>query len=260
MIIKEVNCKSILNKSKLSADYCINPYTGCSHKCFYCYARFMKRFTNHQEDWGDFVDVKINAVDALKNDLRKIKSGSIFFGSVTDCYQPIEAKYQLTRKILEALPKNFEIYIQTKSALVQRDIDLIKKFRDAEVGFTITFSDDNDRKNFEPFASPVEERIQALREIKKAGIETTAFLGPMLPFISDKNIEQLFEKIKYANHIYADKLNIKSGNWEYIIKIIREKYPGLEKEYNHIFFDKGDYYDTLKQKIKQIRKNVKFCY
>ena len=92
MIIKEINCKTILNKSKLM-DYCINPYTGCQHKCSYCYARFMKKYTNHKEEWGDFVDVKINAVEALKNDLKKAKPGSVFISSVTDCYQPIEKKY-----------------------------------------------------------------------------------------------------------------------------------------------------------------------
>jgi len=260
MIIKEITCKSILNKSKLSTDYCINPYTGCSHKCNYCYARFMKRFTNHQEEWGDFVDVKINAVEALKNDLKTAKPGSIFFGSVTDCYQPIEAKYKITRTLIEALPKNFSIYIQTKSALVLRDLDLIKQFKGPEIGFTITFSDDNDRKNFEPSASPINERINALKEIKKAGIKTTVFIGPFLPFISDKNLEELFEQIKFADKIWVDRLNIKSGNWDHVYKTIKEKYPELAGKYNEIFFDNVDYYDKLKKRINQIRKNVSFIW
>src|SRR3972149_1452284 len=224
MIIKEVSCKSILNKSKLSTDYCINPYTGCQHGCAYCYAVFMKKWTNHEEKWGDFVDVKINAVETLKNDLKKSKPGSVFIGSVTDANQPIEKKYELTRKLLEALPKEFSPYILTKSRLVLRDLEIIKKFKNPEVGFTITFSDDSDRKNFEPFASSINDRIEALKKVKEAGIETSVFFGPVIPFISDKNLEEFFEKIKSADSVLVDRLNVKSGNWKFIEEILKEKH------------------------------------
>jgi len=264
MIVREVNCKSILNKSKLSTDYCINPYTGCQHKCFYCYARFMKKYTNHKENWGDFVDVKINAVDALKNDLKKAKPGSVFIGSVTDAYQPIEKKYEITRKILEALPNNFSPYILTKSALVLRDLDLIKRFRNPEVGLTITFSDDSDRKNFEPFASPINDRIEALKKIKETGIKTSVFFGPVIPFISDKNLEEFFEKINFADEIWVDKLNIKSGNWRLLEKVMKQKYLRLFEKIRYVIFDDDKYYSELKERIKGIckEKNIKirFCY
>ena len=263
MIIKEINCKTILNKSKLM-DYCINPYTGCQHKCSYCYARFMKKYTNHKEEWGDFVDVKINAVEALKNDLKKAKPGSVFISSVTDCYQPIEKKYEITRKILETLPKDFSIYILTKSKLVLRDLDLIKKFKNAEVGFTITFSDDSDRKNFEPFASSINDRIEALKKIKNAGIKASVFFGPVIPFISDKSLEEFLEKIKSADEIWIDRLNIKSGNWSLVEKILKERYPGIFEKIRNAVFDDEDYYLKLKENIKNIcRKKkikVRFCY
>lgn len=120
MKIKEIKAKSIIVKSNLpEGDFVINPYTGCSHGCLYCYARFMKRFTNHPEPWGEFVDVKINAPDLIPEDTDKYKDRSITIGSVTDPYLPLEAKYKLTRRILEKLiPLQPRLDIITKSDLV----------------------------------------------------------------------------------------------------------------------------------------------
>ena len=128
--IKTIQCKSVLTRSRLpEVDYCINPYVGCLHGCIYCYARFMKRFTGHTEKWGKFIDVKINAPEVLEKELsRSPEKGTVLLGSVTDAYQPIERKYKITRAILEILLKHhFPISILTKSDLVVRDIDLLKK-------------------------------------------------------------------------------------------------------------------------------------
>lgn len=126
--IKEKFCKSAISKCGFpGGGWCINPYVGCGHNCQYCYARFMKRFTNHLEEWGNFIDVKVNITEVLKKEINrpKFQKGRIYIGTVTDPYQPIEGKYQLTRKILEIL-KNYKnpISILTKSDLVLRDIDL----------------------------------------------------------------------------------------------------------------------------------------
>lgn len=127
--IKEVQAKGIIVKTNLpGADFVINPYTGCRHSCIYCYAEFMKKYTGHDEKWGTFIDVKINAPDLIESK-GKLAGEIIFLSSVTDPYQPIEAKYQLTRKILERLvEEDVKIDILTKSALVTRDIDILKEF------------------------------------------------------------------------------------------------------------------------------------
>ncbi|MBU1622838.1 MAG: radical SAM protein, partial [Nanoarchaeota archaeon] len=141
MIIREIQSKSIITKSELpESEYCLNPYIGCSHGCIYCYARFMKRFTGHSEPWGDFVDIKMNAPELARNSVKKIKKagGVVLIGSVTDAYQPIEKKYQLTRNVLiELLKEDIPISILTKSALVTRDIDLLSQFSCCSVGLTI---------------------------------------------------------------------------------------------------------------------------
>ncbi len=136
MEIKEIQSKSILTKSKLpDADYVVNPYTGCRFGCVYCYASFMSRYVGKDiNDWGEFVYVKINAPELLQKEIQKLKNKgkglSILFSSVTDPYQGVEAKYQVTRKCLQVLVDyGFEgkVSILTKSQLVTRDIDLLKK-------------------------------------------------------------------------------------------------------------------------------------
>jgi len=148
MLIKEINSRNIITKSNLPAsDYVINPYIGCSHRCIYCYARFMKRFTGHNERWGNFIDVKINAIDLIPSKTNKYIGKSVLLSSVTDPYMPIENKYKLTRGVLKKLiPLQPNICIQTKSNLVIRDIDILKKFKNCEAGLTITTLDDNLRK------------------------------------------------------------------------------------------------------------------
>jgi len=96
MRIKTIKCKNILIKSNLpGVDYCINPYIGCQHACIYCYARFIKRFTGHaDQEWGEFIDVKINAPKVLEKQLsKKPKKGAILLGSVCDAYQPLVQFY-----------------------------------------------------------------------------------------------------------------------------------------------------------------------
>ncbi|MBW3015557.1 radical SAM protein [Candidatus Woesearchaeota archaeon] len=182
MKIKEIQAKSIITKSNLpGADYVINPYIGCMHGCLYCYARFMKRFTNHKEPWGKFVDVKINAPELIK----PVK-GSILLSSVTDPYQPIERSYKLTRKILEKLIEfQPELNILTKSDLIVRDIDLLKQFNNLIVTISFSTLDENLRRQLEPLASSVIKRITALKKLKKAGLYTSLFISPIIPEITD---------------------------------------------------------------------------
>jgi DNA repair photolyase len=211
MIIKEVQAKNILSKSKIY-NWTINPYVGCEHGCVYCYAKFMKRFTGHTEPWGKFVDVKINAPELLEQEINTKKQDKIWISGVTDCYQPIEKKYELTKKCLEILQKNdWPVIIQTKSPLILRDIELLKKFKDIEVGFTITTGDNEIRKIFESRTFPIEERIEALDKLHKAGIKTFAMIAPLLP-----GAESLVTKLKgKVDHIIIDKMNYNYADWVY---------------------------------------------
>jgi len=226
LIVKEIQAKTILSVSKVYP-YVINPYTGCQHGCTYCYARFMKRVTRHREPWGEFVDVKINAPDLLQVEIsKKKKQGRIWVSGVCDPYQPLEAKYRLTRKCLEILAQNhWPVIIQTRSPLVLRDIDIIKDAQNFEVGFSVTTADDGIRRLFEPNASSINDRIKALDELHKAGIRTYAMIAPMLPG-AERLAELLNGKIDYS---LIDRMNYHYADWVY------RKY-GLEDKLTDDFF------------------------
>jgi DNA repair photolyase len=225
MIIKEVQPKTILSISKVYP-YVINPYTGCQHSCSYCYARYMKRFTGHQEPWGQFVDVKVNAADLLKLEITKKKPGRVWISGVCDPYQPLEAKYKLTRQCLEILAQNnWPVTVQTRSPLVLRDIDILKQGRDFEAGFSIPTADDHIRQLFEPGAPPIKERVRALDELHQAGIKTYAMIAPMLPG-AEGLAEILAGKV---DRVILDRMNYHYADWVY------RKY-GLEDKMTDDYF------------------------
>ena len=225
MIIKEIQSKTILSVSKVYP-YVINPYIGCQHACLYCYARFMKRFTGHREPWGQFVDVKINAPDLLKLEITKKKPGKVWVSGVCDPYQPLEAKYKITRECLKILARyNWSVVVQTRSPLVLRDLDILKTGKNFEVGFSIATADDNIRKLFEPDAPTIKDRVRVLGELHKAGIKTYAMIAPMLPGAEDL-AEILADKIDY---VIIDRMNYHHTDWVY------RKY-GLEDKMTDDFF------------------------
>jgi len=203
--VREIEAKSILNPSKIH-DYCVNPYTGCQVGCVYCYAAlFMRRYSGHSEPWGAFVDVKVNAPALLAKQIVKAKRGRIWFASVCDPYQPLEERYGLTRRSLEVLAgRDFPVEIQTKSARVRRDLDVIRRIPDVEVGFTIATGDETMARLFEPGASPVGERVEVLREFKAAGVSTFAFAGPLLPGNPEKLAALLAGA---ADRVLIDRMN-----------------------------------------------------
>jgi DNA repair photolyase len=211
MIIREVCAKSILSRSKVF-DYTINPYVGCQHGCTYCYARFMKRYTGHKEEWGDFVDVKVNAPSLLQFEIGKKKVGRVWISGTCDPYQPLEKKYELTRKCLEILSKHaWPVTVQTKSPLVHRDVELLRRISAVDVGFSIATGDEDIRKMFEPNLSSIRERIETLGKLHSAGIRTFAMIAPLLP-----KAEALAEHLKgNVDYVLIDKMNYHYADWAY---------------------------------------------
>lgn len=259
--IKETQASEIIIKSNLpDADFVINPYVGCMHRCFYCYARFMKRFTGHTEEWGEFIDVKINAADLIPKNTKKYNKKSIFLSSVTDPYLSVEKRYQLTRKILERLiPLQPKLGVQTKSDLVLRDIDLLKQFKTCEVGFTITAMNDSLRKETEPFASSIQDRIKALEKLKKAGISTYVFVGPILPFLTDW--KSIVQKTRHCSDFYMfENLNISGTIWNCVERWLKEKHPDLLDKYEKIYFSENSYWIDVEKEIKDFCKAQRIKY
>jgi len=227
MIIEEVHAKTILSKSKVF-DYTVNPYTGCEHACTYCYARFMKRFTGHKEAWGEFVDVKTNAPILLQHETKNKRVGKVWISGICDPYQPVEKRYELTKKCLEILlERRWPATIQTKSPLVFRDMELLRKFNEIEVGLTITTADENIREIFEPNSPSIEQRIEALQKLHSVGIKTFAMIAPLLPK-AEGLVAQLRGKVDY---VLIDKMNYHYAGWVY--KRYKLEYAMNSKFFTH---------------------------
>jgi radical SAM mobile pair protein B len=258
LLIKEIDVKGILTKSNLPvADYSVNPYVGCAHGCKYCYASFMKRFSNHPEPWGEFVDVKQWPV--IKKPQR-YAGKELFIGSVTDPYQPLEAKYQRTKRLLEEMQgSGCTISIATKSDLVVRDLDLIKTFPNARVSWSINTLDETFRQDMDCAVS-IERRIAAMKAFHDAGVRTTCFISPIFPYIT--NPREIIQRTKYqCNLVWLENLNLRGAYKGVIMAWIKEKHPALLSLYQAIY-DKKDrsYWSQLDGQMREFTKKGKLVY
>lgn len=246
--IKEIQVKSILSQSNLPiGDYSANPYTGCTFACKYCYACFMKRFSNHPEEWGEFIDVKY--WEPLKN-TQKYANKELFIGSVTDPYNPQERKYQRTRALLEELKDSgIKLSVATKSDLVLRDLDLIKSFKNPRVSFSINTLDEGFRKDMDR-AVPIKRRLEAMKTLYNEGITTTCFISPIFPQITD--VESIINEVQgYCHFIWLENLNLRGSYKSSIMEYIRTKYPHLLPLYQEIYTQgKMNYWQWLDSKLK----------
>ncbi|MFZ1933392.1 MAG: radical SAM protein [Thermoguttaceae bacterium] len=254
-VIRETACKTILNRSGLE-DYSLNCYTGCTHRCVYCYARFMQRFHPHEEAWGDFVDVKVNAAETLKRQLRRARPGSVFVSSACDGWQPIEAERRLTRRCCELLlERGFQLHVLTKSELILRDFDVFQSGA-VRVGITLTTLDERLRELWEPGAAGVEQRCRVIEEARRAGLETSVMFGPLLPFLSDSEAE-IDALLRRAGDlgvgtIWVDALNPRPRVWHAVADLLRAEFPELLPRYQKILFDRSsraEYLGELRARI-----------
>ena len=267
MKIKEIQIKSILIPSKLpGADWVINPYVGCSFGCKYCYAAFIGRWKHPGEEWGAFLDVKINAPEVLEKELLKLERkhnskdfGSIIFSSVTDPYIGAEAKYKITRKCLRVLTDfdyQGEIAILTKSPLATRDIDLFKKLNVA-VGLTVTTLEDKVVRFLEGDAPPASARIKALKTFNNAGVITYAFVGPLLPYFTARKekLEELFSQLEKVGvkEIWLEHINLSPKIKDRLFKYLEKEAPELIPKFQKA--DTQQYRNTLEKVIKKALKN-----
>lgn len=235
IVEKRIIAKDYLTKSNLpSSDYVINPYVGCPHACKYCYASFMKKFTGHKEEWGSFIDIK--ECDKPIN-IKKLGGKSVFMSSVTDCYNPFEKKYGITRKILEQLvDADCQITISTKSDLILRDIDLLKRFKNLKIAFSINTLDECFRADMD-HGSSIGERLQALKILYDEGIYTVLFMSPIFPYITD--CKEIINASKdFVCEYWFENLNLRGAYKQTILEYIEEKYPERLDKYRRIYMQK----------------------
>ena len=252
MRIAKIRAKNILARSKIgSGGYAINPYVGCPHGCIYCYAEFMRGVTGHEEAWGEFLDAKDFDTASLVKFAASHGGERVFMSSVTDCYNPYEARFGATRKVLEALvSSDTNLQILTKSSLVMRDIDLLQTMPNVRVGVSLSVIDESLRRMLEPRASPVAARIAAIKKLRAAGVKTYIFVAPIFP-----QITPVFDIIsRYgdaADEIWFDRLNLYPNFRDKILAFIGRNFPALLPFYKQIYlFGEDDYFKRLAGEIR----------
>ncbi|MDR0902342.1 MAG: radical SAM protein [Opitutaceae bacterium] len=247
--IKEIQVANYLTKTAVPAgDYAINPYVGCTHKCIYCYADFMKRITRHREAWGFFLDVK-----RCKKPLsaKALAGKKVIISSVTDAYNKHEEKYRVTRGILEqlAVMENTRVTVLTKSSLVLRDMDLFKKMKQVEVAFSMNTLDDTFRRQTESAASSIGGRVGALKELHANGIRTCLFQSPMFPGITGFK-EIIGATRDFVDEYWFENLNLYPSVAKIVLGYIAVKHPQLSGLYKEIYADKNiSYWVGLEREI-----------
>lgn len=252
MKIQTIEAKNMSVKSDLPAsDYVINPYVGCSHRCRYCYASFMKRFTGHTEEWGTFVDVKQCPSWKLP---RNIAGKTLLLSSVTDPYQPLEVKYGATGKALRhILGTPAKIEILTKSHLVTKDIDLFLQFSNIRIGISMNTLDDSFRRDMEPGASSVARRLDALKRLRQAGLATYLFVSPIFPGLTDLD-RLVAEAAPYVQEICFENLNLRGAQKDCILSYIEETHPSLAPLYQSIYLhQRTEYWKELEDRIQTLQ-------
>lgn len=258
MIIKEIKVKNYLTKSNLPGiDFTINPYIGCSHKCRYCYASFMKKITNHSENWGNFIDIKLTEEVV---DLKKIQNKTIFLSSVTDPYLSFEKEYLITRSILEEIKdSNCKLIITTKSSLILRDLDILKQIKNLTVCISINTIDEKFKNDMDK-ASSIKERIKTLKILHENNISTVAFISPIFPYITD--IKDIIESVKdYVDFCWFENLKLRANYKKDILNYIKDNYKELYPKYLDIYFNENmSYFKNLSLVIKDIcsKYNIKY--
>ncbi|HEV2414034.1 MAG TPA: radical SAM protein [Candidatus Dormibacteraeota bacterium] len=248
----EIQCKSALNPVKnMGFAWSLNPYTGCEHRCAFCYVRAFELRADRPFDdrYGRTVRVKVNVAAVLRSELarRSWKKETVVIGAATDPYQPAEGRYRLTRQCLEAM-RDFAnpAAMITRGPMIVRDIDVLSQLaRRAElhITFSIPTLDDDIWRKTEPGTAHPRQRLRAIEKLVEAGIDVGVGMAPILPGLSDRP-EQLEQVIKAARQagatgLWAGMLHLKDGTREHFMSVLKKHWPELVPRYERAYLDRA---------------------
>lgn len=262
MRIVEARARRALTPSGIyGVDYSLNPYIGCQHACVYCYVPYSYGRIPPSE-WGSVVKAKVNLPRLLNKEARSLPPCRVLVGSVTDPYQPLEARLGLTRACLEALKEaDADVVLMTKSSLFRRDLRILTSLKSCEVGVTVTTL--RAHRWLEPNSPPPSERLSAIREASEAGLTTFLFLGPLVPLVSDLELAEILDAAVEAgcSRVVVDKLRLRPGMEEALarsLSFLSNPLLAIEMAKNR------RYYEELRRRIFAYANErgieVSFCY
>jgi DNA repair photolyase len=249
---EEVQCKSALNPVKnMGFAWSLNPYTGCEHRCAFCYVRAFELRADRPFDdrYGRTIRVKVNVGAVLRGELsrRSWRKETVVIGAATDPYQPAEGRYRLTRQCLEVM-RDFSnpAAMITRGPMIVRDIDVLSALaRRAEVHitFSIPTVDDDIWRKTEPGTAHPRQRLKALEKLVAAGIDVGVGMAPILPGLSDKpdQIEAVVKAARAAGAtgLWAGMLHLKDGTRDHFMSVLSKHWPELVPRYEQAYRDRA---------------------
>lgn len=275
--VQEIRCKTLLNRIDVPGfpfRWSLNPYRGCRHACTYCYARPTHEFWGMDagRDFEQRVFAKVNAPQVLREELRRPgwRGDVIAIGTASDPYEPAESRYQLTRRILQALV-DFEnpAAITTKGILVRRDVDLLRELTEAagvQVSFSIGSLEEEVWRQTEPGAPGPQARLEAMQYLVENGVSAGVMMAPLLPGLSDseESIEAVARAARAhgAQFLGANLLFLKPGSKEWFMPLLQETYPRLAPGYNRLYrqtYAPEDYTKSVLSLVDRARRRFGFA-
>jgi DNA repair photolyase len=240
----EVECKSALNPVKnMGFSWSLNPYTGCEHRCAFCYVRAFEQRADRPSDdrYGRSIRVKVNIAAVLRGELtrRSWRRETVVIGAATDPYQPAEGRYRLTRQCLETL-RDFSnpSAMITRGPMIVRDIDVLTDLArraDLHITFSIPTVDDDVWRKTEPGTAHPRQRLRAIEKLVTAGIDVGVGMAPILPGLSDRpdRLEAVIKAARAAGAtgLWAGMLHLKDGTREHFMSVLAKHWPELVPRY-----------------------------
>lgn len=252
MKVIEQKVTTILRPTGINlAPFVINPYQGCQLGCCFCYAQFSKVAKKQKHAWGSYVKVKINALDILAKELDKIKPKSVLLGSTTECFQPVEKKYQITKQILELLnDRAIPFTIMSRSVLITDYIPLLEQGNCRVVYFTINTLPDVLTKEFNMHALLFGPGLETVSKLQARKINVVGYFCPILPFISD--IKHIVNEAKgIIKKAEFEIINFQMAKQQMIYKAIEKYYPEHEKDYHKLLIG-GQFFRQIIKTLEQL--------
>jgi DNA repair photolyase len=260
----------VVSNRNLPFTWAINPYRGCEFACKYCYARYTHEFMELRDgvDFEQKIFVKQHAAELLRQELKRVKRGEeIAIGTATDPYQPAERRFEVTRAILEELARHsgFEIGIVTKSNLVTRDAEILRRIAENNqifVNITVTTVNVELARKLEPRAPRPDLRLEAVRQLNMAGVDAGVICAPVLPEITDspRDLDALVRAARDAGakYIFANPLFLKPCSAAVFLPFLKEHFPALVETYRKRYQDRSflpkGYAQRLSQLVAQLRR------
>lgn len=259
----EVHITRILNPTSIDlGEYVINPFMGCEFSCLYCYVRSNRVISRKSKPWGEYVDIRINAPELLEKEIRLKKPKVVLLGSTTECFQPIERKYQLTKRVLEILNRcEVKYVILTRSPYILDYLALLKQGFCQKIYFTINQISSEFKLKLEPASPGFDLRDKAVNVLLDEGLQVIPYFSPLLPWISD--INNVFLKFERAEAVEFECLNFRLQNINEIIVSIGLVNPSLKIDYEKMLKERVFYaqaWRTIKRDIEKQAETAKKKY